>query len=304
MLFYKNFYIYGNLDYDDASTLKSYFFGIGRHPNHLTYADKYSDFRKCTLDNREGMQQCRYGLVNLAKETKNVLMGVLGEEKGSEKFMPYVYFPKKECFEIVRSPQKSEEMKFDLLSLEIKPDNEQGKPISEADNNVEDGLVKYKMCLFKVGNFMLPILTKPNNTKIEEQFNTIKNQLKSVLEHCEKMILNQLSLVESSLQKKSNILSSIIYNEVNRSVVYYPFSKFSLANLPAPMIHLATRLFTTGIDQPSITEIECQLDGYHFALTKWNQRTILVIGEDKKMSSKDFHNHLATFRTGLTDIFI
>ena len=95
-LFYKSFFIYSDMDYDHAVLLKEYLFGFGRHPKHLTITDKFTDFRKFILDSKEDNRLCRFGLVNTAKDSKDVLAGELGEGKDKERFVPKVYLPHKE----------------------------------------------------------------------------------------------------------------------------------------------------------------------------------------------------------------
>jgi hypothetical protein len=288
VLFYKTFFIYGDLDYDDALVLKEYLFAFGRHPKHMTFVEKFADFRKCTLDFREGVRMCRYGLVNLAKETRDVLLGDIGDTKGGERFVPVIHLPHRNTALHLPQPHLPPD-KYDFSTEPTPP---------------ADGLDKFDLYMLRVGNFILPLLCKPGSRGVTEQFSQLKSQVKALLEHCERMILNQISLVESAVQKKSTVLSAIIYNEVNRSVIYYPFNKFTLASFSSPLAAQIERHFETAVSQLSVCSLDLFFDGWNVCLTKWNQRTVLVLCEDRKISYKDFLSSLAAFRAGLTDIFL
>jgi hypothetical protein len=303
LLFYKSYFIYGDLDYEHAASLKNYFFGFGKHPRHLTYLEKFTDFRKCTLDVREGVQMCRYGLINLAPECKDILMGPFSNEKTGEKFIPSLYLPKKDQFSKVNLPSNKQENMYDLLSLDISPNSLDAIDITNADQN-QQGLTRHQLMVIKVGNFVLPLLCNPKSTKLEANFQSIKTQIRGILEHCEKVILNQISAIESSTQKKVSSMQAIIFNEVNRSVVYYPFSKFSMASVNPAFLQFALSKFLGFLASPMVSDLECHFDGFNLTVSKWNQRTILVYSDDKKLTPKDFSSQLATFRAGLSDIFI
>jgi hypothetical protein len=246
---------------------------------------------------------CRYGLINTASETRDVLMGSLSIDKSHEKFVPSVYLKKRELFTQIKTSTAKPDDIYDLLSLDINKPSQSTKDHRDEEID-QEGLTKYHLTVLKVGNFLLPILTKPRNLKFEANFQTVKTQIRSILEHCEKVILNQISLVESSAQKKNTSLQAIIFNEVNKSVVYYPFSKFSLSGLPSAILQFAVAKFTACLISGTVSELECHVDGFNLSLSKWNQRTILVYSDDRKLAPKDFNNQLAAFRASLTDIFI
>lgn len=230
-------------------------------------------------------------------------MGSLGNDKAHERFIPSVYIKKKDLFSIMKPSQSKPGDIYDLLSLDLnQPLTEDKDPSNEEPQN--SGFIKYQLTVLKVGNFLLPVLTSPKNTKLEANFLSVKTQIRSILEHCEKVILNQISLVESSTQKKNSSLQAIIFNEINRSVVYYPFSKFSLSPLPAPILQFAVAKFMDCLGSKAISELECHVDGFNLSLSKWNQRAILVFSDDRKLTPKDFNSQLAAFRSSLTDIFI
>ena len=300
MLFYKSFFIYGDLDYLDVSLVKEYLFGFGRNPHHMSYLDKFTDFRKCHLEADEGMKLCTYGLLNLARETKEVLAGELGEGKDRERFVPHIYLPKRQQFEQVEPPSTQRDY-FELLSLDRMEGGLEG-----GDSEEQDGLVKYELSLLKFGNFTLVMLNKPGNSTFYKHFNSTKASCRAILEHCERLVLNQLSLVESAAQKKASSVSAMIFNQVNQAVVYYPLGKFNIGVLPAKMVREILDVFDSvaSQDSPPHLDVEIYIDGHHAQITRWNQRTMLIYTDDKKLSYKEVISNIAAFKQSLSDIFL
>jgi hypothetical protein len=315
VLFYKNFYIYGDMSYEAALAFKEYLYGAGTNKKHIGFLDKFTDFRKCLLDNREFMQDCTYGVVNLSKDTRDIILGPLADE--GERFVPTVYLPKEFLYESLEKPDSTgiedsgarvSSTDWTSISLEADPmaggiESMQQSPGHPKMKNAES-LDSYSFYMIKVGNYVIPMLCRKSNKCLEDNFASLRANLRVVLENCERLLLNQMTLVESTMAKKNSVINAFVYNTVNKSIVYYPFNKFTVTALPPKLINEFVYSFSEIYESDKLSEKLVYLDGCGIYLYKWNSRILAIFSEDKRNSLKDFELHIKTFKEGLGDIFI
>ena len=210
-----------------------------------------------------------------------------------------IYLPIRNQFEQVKPPSYHSDF-FEHLNFE--------RSETETKNDeVEDGLRKYHLSILKVGNFTLTMLTAPSNSTLRSNFQSVRRSVKEILDHCEKLVLNQLSLVESAVQKKSASVSALVFNEVNQAVVYYPFAKFNVGLLPKTLAALLIEKFDVMMKEEArgaVVDLECSADGHFVQMTRWNQRTVIIYTDDKKVAYKEVVANVNSFRQSLSDIFL
>jgi hypothetical protein len=315
VLFYKNFYIYGDMSYEEALAFKEYLYGTGTNRKHLNFLEKFTDFRKCMLDNRDFMKECTYGVVNLSKDTRDIVLGPLAEE--ADRFVPTVYLPKKSPYETLEKPSslgseanqtRVSETDWTSITLEEDPLADQSDTMlqstSQGAAKKKEGLDSYFFYMIKIGNYLVPMLCRKVNKSLEDNFASLRANLRLILENCERLLLNQMTLVESTMAKKNSVINAFVYNTVNKSIVYYPFNKFTVVGLPPKLISEFVYGFSEIHESEQLAEKLVYLDGCGIYLYKWNSRILAIFSDDKRGTLKDFEANVKTFKDGLGDIFI
>lgn len=301
-LFYRSFFVYGTLEYTNVLLLKDYMFGNPNIPTNrlFSFVDRFTDFRKCTLSANEYTKNCRYGLLNTAKDSKDILLGdIVLNTASSESFIPTLHLPKTKHFQQVQQP--GDYLRSPWAGIEVSEKSAIGQ--DGTPDNASAVFDRHDLRIYKVGNFTMCLLSPSGSQQAASPyFSSVIPGCKQLLEHCERLLLNQMGLLETATQKRTN-LNALIFNESNKSVICYPFNKFSLARLPPVMSRFITKAYHNS-KLLGVVEAEIGIDGWQASLMKWNGRSIVLTSEDKKSSYKEFSEKVVAFKQGLQDIFI